>query len=168
MRLPACSLNAAAVAAGTNGDGGDGDGQPVHLKLLDDFDGFHRHQGRIDPTASEASFGEDFPSDFQGTFEHVPANFLQPDGKWTESLSDVDTVVHLAAVNPYPECTWAEAKASMDMTASVVAACQVAVPLCGIIRCGLNLRSLFPHLVVCGWSIFVSEESFDGMFCVWL
>ncbi len=38
------------------------------------------------------------------------------DRRWRDVLLQVDTVVHFAARNPYPEATWAEAGASLDMT----------------------------------------------------
>lgn len=40
-------------------------------------------------------------------------------GAWAECLDDADAVVHLAAVNPYPEATWDEISLSMDITNNV-------------------------------------------------
>ena len=43
-------------------------------------------------------------------------------GAWRESLAYVDAVVHLAAQNPYPDASWADCVASVDMTLNVVEA----------------------------------------------
>lgn len=40
---------------------------------------------------------------------------------WQEALAAADAVVHFAAANPYPDCTWAEAARSFDMTANLLA-----------------------------------------------
>jgi nucleoside-diphosphate-sugar epimerase len=44
------------------------------------------------------------------------------DSRWREALQGVDAVVHLAAQNPLPDASWAEAAASFDMTANLVGA----------------------------------------------
>lgn len=41
------------------------------------------------------------------------------DRRWREVMERVDAVVHLAAVNPYPEATWQEAAQSLDLTLHV-------------------------------------------------
>ncbi|MBV7330046.1 NAD-dependent epimerase/dehydratase family protein [Chloroflexi bacterium TSY] len=38
------------------------------------------------------------------------------DRRWRDALEQSDAVVHFAAQNPYPEATWADAAASIDMT----------------------------------------------------
>ena len=43
-------------------------------------------------------------------------------GAWRESLAYVDGIVHLAAQHPYPDASWADCVASMDMTLNVVEA----------------------------------------------
>lgn len=45
------------------------------------------------------------------------------DERWRGGLVDADAVVHFAAQNPYPEASWADAAASMDINANVVGAC---------------------------------------------
>jgi len=85
---------------------------PLHLLLLDDYEGFHKGVYK-DPRSADPLPGFD-PGPIVGTFEHVQAELLTW-GEWTSCLEGVDTVVHFAAVNPYPECTWHEAKLSMDM-----------------------------------------------------
>lgn len=44
---------------------------------------------------------------------------LRTVGAWTESFAGVDTVVHFAAQNPYPEATWTDSARSFDITANV-------------------------------------------------
>jgi nucleoside-diphosphate-sugar epimerase len=41
------------------------------------------------------------------------------DGRWRNVLEQVEAVVHFAARNPYPEATWDEVGASLDMTIHV-------------------------------------------------
>lgn len=43
------------------------------------------------------------------------------DARWTDVVSKVDAVVHLAAANAAPDGTWPEACRSLDMTANLVA-----------------------------------------------
>jgi nucleoside-diphosphate-sugar epimerase len=43
------------------------------------------------------------------------------DARWTDVVSSVDAVVHLAAANAAPDGTWPEACLSLDMTANLVA-----------------------------------------------
>jgi nucleoside-diphosphate-sugar epimerase len=44
------------------------------------------------------------------------------DPRWREPVAEATAVVHLAAQNPRPEATWADAVASLDMTANLTAA----------------------------------------------
>jgi nucleoside-diphosphate-sugar epimerase len=44
------------------------------------------------------------------------------DDRWRAPVAEARAVVHLAAQNPRPEATWADAVASLDMTANLVAA----------------------------------------------
>lgn len=102
-------------------------GGAYHVKLLDDFDGFHQGN-RVD--VANSTCWEGFPEHITGTFEHVQGTLLDystnqaqpPD--WVESLSDVDAIVHFMAVNPYPECNGQEAQKSMQMHANLIAAAQ--------------------------------------------
>eukprot|EP00040_Diaphanoeca_grandis_P010517 m.53864 g.53864 ORF g.53864 m.53864 type:complete len:339 (-) comp21831_c0_seq1:222-1238(-) len=41
---------------------------------------------------------------------------LSKRGTWLDEFDDADSIVHLAAVNPYPEATWEEVAKSMDLT----------------------------------------------------
>ena len=52
----------------------------------------------------------------------VVADLRSRDAGWTDALAEADAVVHLAAENPYPGATWAEAAHSFDMTANVMEA----------------------------------------------
>merc|ERR1712166_1364017 len=72
-----------------------------------------------------ATVWDGFLEEIIGSYEHCQATLTEW-GDWAAHLKGVDTVVHLAAVNPYPECTWQEANQSMDMTANVIAAAQKA------------------------------------------
>ena len=46
------------------------------------------------------------------------------DQRWQNALNTVESVVHFAALNPYPDATWLEAAISYDMTLHIVnAAC---------------------------------------------
>lgn len=55
--------------------------------------------------------------------EQVAADLTQRwDRRWIEALRDVDAIVHLAAQNPFPDATWADAAASFDMTANAAEA----------------------------------------------
>ncbi|MBX3436688.1 MAG: NAD(P)-dependent oxidoreductase [Planctomycetaceae bacterium] len=44
------------------------------------------------------------------------------DRRWRDEIARCDAVVHLAAQNPYPEASWADANASLDMTLNVALA----------------------------------------------
>jgi nucleoside-diphosphate-sugar epimerase len=44
------------------------------------------------------------------------------DARWRGPVAEARAVVHLAAQNPRPEATWADAAASLDMTSNLVAA----------------------------------------------
>lgn len=48
------------------------------------------------------------------------------DRNWMSAFEGVDTVVHLAAQNPYPDASWADATVSVDITLNVVAAMRAA------------------------------------------
>ena len=96
----------------------------VHLKLLDDYEGFYRGQHPRDPLAVT---GDWVPQPVLGTFERVHADILNNSSSsnsnssgihnehgnenlqksdeqrancWQHALEGVDTVIHLAAVNP--------------------------------------------------------------------
>ncbi|WGF87390.1 NAD-dependent epimerase/dehydratase family protein [Marinivivus vitaminiproducens] len=72
-----------------------------------------------DLRADPAAFG-DLPAD---RFELVQADLSDPrDRRWQEALGRVEGVVHLAAQNPYPSASWADAAASVDITANLAAA----------------------------------------------
>jgi len=43
------------------------------------------------------------------------------DTRWVDVVSRMDAIVHLAADNPNPDCTWPEACRSLDMTANLAA-----------------------------------------------
>lgn len=54
--------------------------------------------------------------------ESLVADLKDPRGGWTDAVAASDGIVHFAADNPYPGCTWAEAAASLDMTANLILA----------------------------------------------
>ncbi|EIM24594.1 NAD-dependent epimerase/dehydratase family protein [Microvirga lotononidis] len=55
--------------------------------------------------------------------EWVAGNLADPsDGQWHAALAGVDSAVHFAAQNPYPDAPWSDACASFDMTLALLAA----------------------------------------------
>lgn len=52
----------------------------------------------------------------------VVADLRIRDAAWIDAVAQADAVVHLAAENPYPGATWAEAARSFDMTANAMEA----------------------------------------------
>ena len=60
----------------------------------------------------------------------VQGDAQQPGGvPWRRVLAGADAVVHFSAVNPYPNCSWAESGASMDHAFNVaLAAADAGVP----------------------------------------
>lgn len=62
------------------------------------------------------------PPAFPPKAEGLIADLKDPRGGWTEAVAAADAIVHFAAENPYPGCTWAEAAASLDMTANLILA----------------------------------------------
>src|ERR1700736_322622 len=42
------------------------------------------------------------------------------DGRWRSAFEGVDAVAHLAAQNPYPDASWSDSAASVDITLNVV------------------------------------------------
>jgi nucleoside-diphosphate-sugar epimerase len=53
--------------------------------------------------------------------DHVEADLADPvDRRWRQALAGVDSVVHFAAQNPYPDAPWSDACASFDMTFHLV------------------------------------------------
>lgn len=58
---------------------------------------------------------------------HLQADLRQPpDRGWGQALAGVDTVWHLAAQHPYPDATWEDVAASVDMTLHLLRACRAA------------------------------------------
>jgi nucleoside-diphosphate-sugar epimerase len=51
--------------------------------------------------------------------EALQSDLLDPAGGWREAAQVADAVVHFAAVNPYPDATFAEAADSLQMTANL-------------------------------------------------
>jgi nucleoside-diphosphate-sugar epimerase len=54
------------------------------------------------------------------TVDFVTADLTRFDDPWTRAIGDSQSVIHFAAVNPFPSANWAEATASMDITANVM------------------------------------------------
>ncbi len=51
--------------------------------------------------------------------EALQSDLLDPAGGWREAARVADAVVHFAAVNPYPDATFADAADSLQMTANL-------------------------------------------------
>lgn len=51
--------------------------------------------------------------------EALISDLLDPAGNWRDAVGRADGIVHFAALNPYPNATFAEAAASFDMTANL-------------------------------------------------
>ena len=55
--------------------------------------------------------------------EHVQSDLADwHDDTWRKVINEVEAVVHFAAQNPYPEATWTEVTASLDMSLNVMQA----------------------------------------------
>jgi len=54
--------------------------------------------------------------------EAIVTDLGDPHAKsWQDAVASADAIVHFAAANPYPDCTWAEGVRSFDMTANLLA-----------------------------------------------
>ena len=54
------------------------------------------------------------------TVEFIECNLADwHDRRWRDALDTVESVVHFAALNPYPDATWQEAAISYDMTLNI-------------------------------------------------
>lgn len=51
--------------------------------------------------------------------EIVIADLTDASGNWKHKVAGADAIVHFAAKNPVPDCTWSEATASFDMTVNL-------------------------------------------------
>lgn len=49
----------------------------------------------------------------------LAGDLLDPGGSWRQAAAEADAIVHFAALNPYPDASFAEAAASFDMTANL-------------------------------------------------
>lgn len=58
------------------------------------------------------------------TLKHLGCDLSVTEDRWTRLLADVDVIIHFAALNPIPQCSWSEAAASFDMTANLVHAAE--------------------------------------------
>lgn len=85
-----------------------------HVLLFDDYEGFHKGVRRR-PELGKAS---------NGLVDHVQADLAVWDTAWVSKIDGADTVIHLAAVNPYPEATWEDSRLSMRMSMNVLQAAQ--------------------------------------------
>lgn len=54
--------------------------------------------------------------------DKIDADLLYFDAEWAHIVKNVDAVVHLAAQNPHTDATWADAAASVEITANLVSA----------------------------------------------
>lgn len=65
--------------------------------------------------------GIDETKALSGKVEVVTADLRDPyDNGWIEAVGRADAIVHFAAQNPYPPCSWEDAIASIDMTANLL------------------------------------------------
>jgi nucleoside-diphosphate-sugar epimerase len=51
--------------------------------------------------------------------EALLGDLLDPRGSWQDAVAAADGIVHFAALNPYPDASFAEAAASLEMTANL-------------------------------------------------
>ena len=56
----------------------------------------------------------------------LTADLVDRGGAWRDSIEYVDGIVHLAAQNPYPDASWADCVASVDMTFNLIEAAAAA------------------------------------------
>src|SRR5699024_3890361 len=56
--------------------------------------------------------------------KHIGCDLSIIEERWTQLLADVDVIIHFAALNPIPQCSWSEAATSFDMTANLVHAAE--------------------------------------------
>jgi nucleoside-diphosphate-sugar epimerase len=61
-----------------------------------------------------------FSSEARTRLELVKGDLTQRSGEWTERMSEVDAVIHFAALHPLPDATWQQALASYDMTLNLL------------------------------------------------
>ena len=59
------------------------------------------------------------PRSLPAKAEALQGDLLDPAGAWREAARTADGVVHFAAVNPYPDASFAEAADSLQMTANL-------------------------------------------------
>ncbi len=94
-----------------------------HLAFL----GFHRLVG-LDIQEDQASFARIRRSAMDAghpepDVEIRKCDLTDPsDDRWRSAVANANGVVHFAAWNPYPEATWGEASASLDMTVNTALA----------------------------------------------
>lgn len=88
-----------------------------NVVLIDDYEGFHKGVQR-QPDVDGATVA--------GSVEHVQGDISTWDYAWASKFLGADTVVHFAAVNPYPEASWEDGRLSMRMGMNVLQAAQAA------------------------------------------
>jgi nucleoside-diphosphate-sugar epimerase len=63
-----------------------------------------------------------FSAQARSRLELVAGDLTQPEPGWRAALNGIDAVVHLAALYPQPDASWAQSLASFDMTANLLLA----------------------------------------------
>ena len=109
-------------------------GRRFEIVLVDDYDGFWN--GEVSDPLFPSRNDSDYP--YRGylpldelraatasSIEHVSSTLQDGSGSvLDEACRDVDAIVHLQAVNPYPEASWRDAAQSMSMSLNIVAAAE--------------------------------------------
>lgn len=64
------------------------------------------------------------PTSLPPKAEALMGDLLNPHGTWRDVAATADGIVHFAALNPYPDASFAEAAASIEMTANLFLAAE--------------------------------------------
>ena len=116
-------------------------GRRFEIVLVDDYDGFWNGEvsdpllpSRSEAEATEIASGypylgyvplDELRTATSSSIEHVSSTLQDGrDDALDDACRGVDAIVHLQAVNPYPEATWVQSAQSMSMSLNIVAAAE--------------------------------------------